>query len=904
MPHHQSPLASEGSIVHFGCARFTVLTARIIRLEWALDRVFEDRPSFMVCNRRLLVPDFDQFVDDNRLTIQTDFVKLEFVDDGQPFHEENLRASILLGDSWVPWHFGKEQSANLKGTCKTLDQINGGRVERWVPLDQCDPEKPVIRKSKDGEKVFQGDWIDLPLCDGLLSRDGWAYLDDSSSVVLDPSVCDWQAWPVERPEGERRDGYLLAHGRDYVGALQDGSLIFGRQPLPPRYAFGYWYSRYWAYTDKEIEDLVREFDNFDIPLDVLVVDMDWHLPGWTGYTWDERYFPDYREFLSWLKQRDLKISLNLHPADGVFSFEKAFPAMCRQMGIDPEKLPRINKEHDPVFTMNGLNPDEGRQIPLDVCDPVYMKAYFECLHRPYEKEGVDFWWMDWQQGNQGSALPSLDTLPWINELHWQDQVRNQGAQKRPLNFSRFGGLGAGRMPVGFSGDTVVSWESLAYQPYFTATASNVLFGYWSHDIGGHLFESETSPELYARWMQFGLYSPILRTHTSKDPRSERRFTEYPNPYREVLIDSVKKRYALVPYIYTEAWKAYCNGVSICRPMYYHHPEDAAAYSAPNQYYFGDNMIVAPVVRPSDEAHDMAPVEVWLPKGKWLDLATGDRLEGDRVYKRHYLLNEVPVFVRPGAVWIEQTPPKRLSPGGYLDLVLQVCSGGDGEYSMYEDDGVSPDYRDGNSVQLHLRHRQLDTVREVELLPVEGEYDGFVAKRRLSLRVQASAPPSKVTVNGQELSWVFRGGEGCWHYDGASAGVLVELGEVDLNEGIKIRLDHSQGFESDSVFGFKGWMSRLERIRYLNCLVSPWKPAHPQERFPVQVAQAGNRISRDPARFLSEMKQFRADLERLPQEMEEYQIAFTKRYGRDIRAVETIQKARTILDLCIHEALQA
>jgi alpha-glucosidase len=95
------------------------------------------------------------------------------------------------------------------------------------------------------------------------------------------------------------------------------------------------------------------------------------------------------------------------------------------------------------------------------------------------------------------------------------------ADRRPICFSRYGGIGAGRYPIGFSGDTYITWDSLAYQPWFTATASNVLYGTWSHDIGGHM-SGENTPELYTRWMQFGLFSPILRTHANKSKTSDRR----------------------------------------------------------------------------------------------------------------------------------------------------------------------------------------------------------------------------------------------------------------------------------------------------------------------------------------------------------------------------------------------
>jgi alpha-glucosidase (family GH31 glycosyl hydrolase) len=130
----------------------------------------------------------------------------------------------------------------------------------------------------------------------------------------------------------------------------------------------------------------------------------------------------------------------------------------------------------------GIDPASEQPIEFDVADSHFMQAYFEYLHYPKEEQGIDFWWMDWQQGEH-SKLQGLDPLYWLNHLHFYDQAK-QG-KKRPFIFSRWGGLGNHRYPIGFSGDTVITWDSLSFQPYFTSTASNVAYGWWSHDIGGH-----------------------------------------------------------------------------------------------------------------------------------------------------------------------------------------------------------------------------------------------------------------------------------------------------------------------------------------------------------------------------------------------------------------------------------
>jgi alpha-glucosidase len=160
--------------------------------------------------------------------------------------------------------------------------------------------------------------------------------------------------------------------------------------MPPRFAFGLWWSRYWAYTDQGLKDLVRQYETHDTPLDVLVIDMDWHetfelrwddgeedqagqWKGWTGYTWNETYFPDPEAFLDWTEEQNLKVPLNLHPASGIQPWETQYEEMARAMGIDPS-----TREY----------------VPFNIVDKEFTRNYFDIVIDPLEEQGVDFWWLD------------------------------------------------------------------------------------------------------------------------------------------------------------------------------------------------------------------------------------------------------------------------------------------------------------------------------------------------------------------------------------------------------------------------------------------------------------------------------------------------------------------------------
>jgi alpha-glucosidase (family GH31 glycosyl hydrolase) len=831
-----NPIAPAANTYTLGHARFQLLTQRLVRMEWAADNAFEDRPTFAVVNRACPAVACRAEVRGRTLTLRTAGLTLVYRDDGKPFHAGNLSATFTMQGRTVRWRAGQEDTGNLGSTLRTLDSVDGDQQTHWV-------DNPDYAEGAEGQKgwkrIPQGTPVNLGR--GLLSRSGWSLFDDSTGIVLGQQ--QGRAWPQARPAGERRDWYLLAYGHDFKSALRDAARVFGRQPLPPRYAFGYWWCRYWAYTDQEFEQLQQAFNTMNVPLDVMVVDMDWHLEGWTGYTWDRRFFPNPREFLQRMKDDQLAVTLNLHPADGVGRHEEAFAPMARAMGLDPRKAERV---------------------PFDCTDPKFVDAYFKFLHHPHEKMGVDFWWMDWQQGYE-TKIPGLDPLPWLNQLHWEDMEQNpRRAGKRPLIFSRFGGLGAGRYCIGFSGDTYSNWKSLRFQPHFTATAANVLYGYWSHDIGGHQ-PGPIEPELYLRWIQYGVFSPILRTHTSKNPDAERRIWQYPDPFDHLMMDAVRLRYELVPYLYTECRKGVDSGLSLCRPLYHEWPEEKAAYAAKDQYLFGDHLLVAPVVSPADRDTELASVDVWLPAGTWFDTARGEVVAGGRTLKRRYLWNEIPVFVRPGAILPGQRDARRLRQPSITDLVVTVYGGNAGAYTLHEDDGLSADY-ESQSAAITLSHRRRGAVHQISIAPVKKAYPGFAWKKSLEIRLPATTPPASVKVGARALRWTHRPGVEGWSYDGATATTIIRVRSVDLKRGVRVNVTGSRF--GGAVDGLRGALSRLQRVMYYSRLAMSYHILHPQERLGVDLAQTGNRLSREPGRFTDEMKTYRRHLAALPRMLKE------------------------------------
>ncbi|HEX4284250.1 MAG TPA: TIM-barrel domain-containing protein [Terracidiphilus sp.] len=820
-----NPLADPRAIVSFAHARFTVLTPELIRMEWSADNKFEDHASLVFLNRHLTVPRYTHETADknSKLTIATDALKITYAPqaDGR-FSTSNLSITLTVDGKPVTWRPGDIDSQNLKGTTRTLDGAFGDKTKE-------------------------------PMGNGFVSRAGWAIEDDSTRPIFDSSDfrfaqglnSPWP-WVMERPAGDRQDWYFFGYGHQYKKALGDYVRVAGRIPLPPRFAFGAWWSRYWAYSDQEIEEIIRSFRENSTPLDVFVIDMDWHINreqltaagekdqasqtlGWTGYTWNKLLFPDPAQFLTRLHADGLKTSLNMHPASGVQPWEEAYPAMAKAMGIDPATK---------------------KYVPFDITDKKYATNYMNLLHHPLEKQGIDFWWLDWQQ-EPTTKLPHVNPTWWLNYVHFTDQEREG---KRPLLFHRWGGLGNHRYQIGFSGDTVSVWDSLAFQPWFTATAANVGYAYWSHDIGGHM-PGAVDPELYTRWVQFGVFSPILRTHTTKNPDSERRIWAYPEPFAEILRSAFQLRYAMQPYLYTEARKTYDTGVAFLRPLYYDWPEADEAYTNKDEYVFGDQMLVAPVVAPADKISGLASRHVWLPQGDWIESTSGKHFTGPTSIDRSFSIEQTPVYVRAGAI-VPMQPPMLYTGQKPVDpLIVNIWPlkpGTNSAYSVYEDSGVAEEYKRGVFAHTPIKATQTGDTLRVEIGPIEGSYPGMLKSRGYEVRLPADWPPASVTVNGVAVKQGDATGKGGWSFEGNTLTTVIPVQTASVENRISIEVRRANGLSArrDDLDGFAGAMTRL-RGAY-DALQKTWPVATPPDSL-IDAMQSGDRLSYHPENAKAEME---------------------------------------------------
>ena len=680
----QNAQAAPANPIVVGGARFSVLTANCIRIESAEGGKFVDAPSLFASNRVARFNDFKLEQNATGTTIDTGAIRLRYTPDGQPFSPSNLSATMLGGASWTP---GALNRGNLGGTDRTLDGARGA----------------------------------IEVAPGLLSRDGWYLLDDSTSPLL---LGDWVG---ARPATSGKDWYLFGYGTDYRAALKSLTTVGGAIPLPRKSVLGAWYSRFWPYSSDDYRQIVREYKQHDFPLDVMVLDMDWHKDGWTGWSWNSKLIPDPKQLLSDLHAQGLQTTLNLHPADGIGPQEDRYPEFMRAIGQDAD----------------------GKTVPFDAANKAQMNALEAQVLAPLKADGSDFWWLDWQQYPNTRSLASLTNLWWLNELLFRN---TEEGGRRGISFSRWAGWGDHRHPIHFSGDADSGWKMLAFEVPFTATAGNAGCFYWSHDIGGH--NGGRNEESYARWCQFGALSAALRSHSQRDAQMDRRPWTYPQWAEDSMRASFHLRSELFPYIYSSVAQSSRDSVPLTRPMYFDTPTQEAAYHNGQEYGFGDNLLVAPIATPGVGPNRVAHQAVWFPGGSdWFNASTGEKYGGGSDALCAADINEMPMFARGGAPIPLQPYAPRMTSAPLATLRVRAFPGADGQTQtaqLYEDDGDSSAYKTGAFALTSLSYGRRGNRVEISVGAPRGKFSGQLSSRAVQIELPATKRAQSATLDGKPL----------------------------------------------------------------------------------------------------------------------------------------------------------
>ena len=659
--------AKSNTIFKGNTYRITVLSERLIRLEYSEEGIFYDGLTERVINRDFPVPIYDVREDARFLEITTKYFKLTYAKE-KPFWaskmapDANLKVVLLNTDKM--WYFTHPEARNFKGTAVSLDETEKVRLER-----------------------------------GLYSTDGFASMDDATSLLITESG------ELILPSSKRVDTYLFMYRRDFGLCLKDYFTLTGRPALIPRYALGIWWNKDEIYSEYDLKKLLLSFAKYKIPYSVLLLGNEWHvktdLPK-TGYMFNRSLFQDPKSFIKYMHERGVRVGLTIAPKEGISVEEASYPLIKEDLQLVEEQ-----------------------NIPFQVFNKDFLVSYFTRLIDPLNALDIDFYFVDFYDKND------LYTLRALNYYHFNDYKKY--STKRGMLLSRNGLVAPHRMPVHYSGQTSVNWETLRLLPFYTSSASNIGVSWWSHDVGGYKDGIEDK-ELYLRHVQLATYSPIFR-FSAKHGHFYKR-----DPWRcdiktlNIVREYCQMRHRLIPYLYAEAYKYHATGLPLIQPLYYMHPEiyDEPIYK--NEYFFGGEFFVAPITNKKDSIMNRAVEKIFLPSGMWYDFKTGKKFPGDKRYVTFYKDEDYPVFAKSGSIVpmaiLEQNSNITNSP---KKLEIHVFPGKSNTYKLYEDDGYSSLFEQGFYIMTHIDYNYLQNNYTLIIRPVEGKTGIIPEKRDYKIR---------------------------------------------------------------------------------------------------------------------------------------------------------------------------
>jgi alpha-glucosidase len=779
------------SVVSAGNVRVSVLTSNIIRLQQVKSGAdfAPDAPTLAVLNRQFPTPSFTQKVDKDAGTISVSVPASGFsltVSSKSVSDSFTLKTPTTTSSSFSSF-VQTQRSTSLFGTIRTLDLQNA------VPLN-CSVNADITVH----DESLHCSW-------GLLSTSGVTMLNQTGAHFLTTDG----AWWGDGASTDALDIYLFVYGSDYYKALQLFTQVSLSVPMTPRYSLGVAYSVWHNYDNSDIHRIVDGYRSRGIPLDIFVYDMQWHTkPNWGSYTFDNRLLPYPAATSAWLHEQGLHLTINIHDDTGIMPTEATYTQICEALGLDPATA---------------------GPIPFSIVNQSYMYAVEDIALGALEAQGVDFYWIDWQQGGAIGGAAGGDQNPTImlNKLRVTDHMR-RGEETRGLTLARWGGLGNHRYQAGFSGDVAqLTWSNLAYQPYFSATAANVLFPLWSHDVVG----PNGDDDMYIRWVQAASVSGFFRTHdrgmgsgacANSDSCATYLLWDVDPEHFEANRDALQFRSSIVPYLYSNLYRMHKEARPLLRPMYYEFPKEAAAYScltidgAGSQYMLGDDLIVSPVVVPPSQSTNLANVTVWIPNGTWVERDTGLLFNESASVTLQYHISEVPVFVRAGAI----IPRLDLSSfpdlvgtaqAEYTTLVVEVWPGAtSGSSKLYEDDGSTTNYYYSDAFVLTNLSWSAPSpsTRTIAVVPTStGKgYPAHPATRVVQVRLVNHLPLKSATCNGDAASAI--------SYDGPTLTAVVTCTAVDTSSKLMVSTTAIADVVDQSLSGLRGMIHHASLAKRL------------------------------------------------------------------------------------------
>ena len=649
--------------------RITIITERVVRLEYSPSGKFVDKPTQLIQKRNLGYPNFRVNQDPNVIEITTKYFRLTYMK-RQPFEgskvnpTKNLKITLMAPETerQRDWYFNHPEARNMNGNMVSVD----------VPCDKS-------------------------LKRGLYSLEGFASINDTPNKILN------EDGTFEEREPGTVDIYVFMYDKDFKQALLDYYKMTGFPELIPRYALGNWWSRNVTYNEESVEELVSHFEKKKIPLSVLLLDNDWHYRNIgnnkglkSGFTFNKSIIKDPKRISNYLHQRGIRFGLNINPETGIYPHEEFYMQAAGYLEVKDNKV-----------------------ILFDPLNPKLMDVYMKVFLHPLESLGVDFFWSDYK-GNL-----NLTNLWFNNHYLYKDSGRT--AEKRGMILARNAIYAPHRYPILYGGSSEISWDKLKELPSLYLNAANIGVSFWSHDVGGNHGGIEDA-ELYLRYLELSVFSPILRFHGARGKYYKKEPWLWDFETQNIAVDYLRLRHRFIPYLYTESYNYTKAGTPLIQPFYYNYmwTYDDPLYK--NQYYFGSQLLVCPILTKMDPVMNRTIHRFFIPDGVWYDFTTGKKFPGNKKYVSFYNIEDYPVFAHAGSIIPLSNRSDYNNTGIPTDLEVHIFPGVSNTYNLYDDDGTTALYKEGYYLKTSIDYNYLKNNYTVIFRSVEGK-SGIVPERR-------------------------------------------------------------------------------------------------------------------------------------------------------------------------------
>lgn len=756
-------------------------TPEIVRFRTSWNGNFEEDEHLMVSRYDWPETDYDVEEQDESIVFTTENLSVQIQKKPIAIDVYNSEGELLNSETSSNQDLGAFNDEGKVGARKQLsrDEHFFGFGERMDFLDRRGKKvsldvgrglgKPHIIGAYN---VLEANYAPIPF---FMSTKGYGiFFHNSYETHWDMGLSDSDSYSFKAEGGEL--DYYFIYGPKFPKILDGYTSITGKSPLLPKYALGLHVGTYsggtWGHEEKTSEHypvaLVRKFRELEIPIDILHLDSTWRIFGENGGSGATTF--EWRETFDNTEQM----------------FDSIYDMNINMMGLHVR--PRFDNGNE--LRLLDKAREEGHVYPEDD-NPGEFVNFFD-------QESVDWWWEKGAMnvvkegamffktdegsafgrkanesnkvGPKGEEIKSLHNLFPIAYSKAAFTKFQEHNNMRGMNHTREGYAGIQRYPFIWAGDWPSEWQY--FEPVIKAGLNIGMsgVGYWSHNMGG--FEHVADPELYIRWVQFGMFSPIAHLFGMEHPNYKEPWN-YGEEAQKIFKQYDELRYSLIPYLYSNSYEMHTTGMPLMRALVLEYQEDPNVYEISDQYLFGNDLMVCPVT--TKEAKTRT---VYLPEGNWINYWTGEKFEGKQYLNVLTPIEQMPIFVKAGAIIPTQEVVNYIGEKEIDIITLDVYPEGESSFQLYDDDGESLDYQNGEFSITDIKVKENENQVALEINIPEGKFE--VSPRSYIVRVHSEAKFSGIQINGKSFSE----NDDVFHYEDE---VLVVSPEQKSSERIELNL---------------------------------------------------------------------------------------------------------------------